>query len=169
MIQIMSTTEFSVLFVCMGNICRSPSAHGVVRHHLQQRYAELPVRLDSAGTHGYHIGDPPDQRSIAAAARRGVTMDDLRARQVEVDDFHNFDLVLAMDEQNLHALRQFRPDNARAELKLFLELAPSLDVREVPDPYYGGANGFEHVLDLIEQASEGLLVQIADRLGARQR
>lgn len=165
----MVTTEFSVLFVCMGNICRSPSAHGMVRHHLQQRYAQWPVRLDSAGTHGYHIGDPPDQRSIAAAARRGITLDDLRARQVEAEDFHSFDLVLAMDEQNLHALRQLRPDNARAELQLFLEFAPSLDVREVPDPYYGGANGFEHVLDLIEQASEGLLAQIAGRLGARQR
>lgn len=164
----MATSEFSVLFVCMGNICRSPSAHGMVRHHLQQRYAHLPVRLDSAGTHGYHIGDPPDQRSVAAAARRGIVLDDLRARQVEVEDFHNFDLLLAMDDQNLQALRLLRPENARAELRLFLELAPALDVREVPDPYYGGANGFEHVLDLIEQATEGLLAEIAGRLDSRQ-
>lgn len=164
----MTTTDFSVLFVCMGNICRSPSAHGVVRHHLQQRYADWPVRLDSAGTHGYHIGDPPDKRSISAAARRGIVLDDLRARQVEVVDFHNFDLVLAMDEQNLDVLHRLRPDNARAQVRLFLEFAPALDVREVPDPYYGGANGFEQVLDLIEQASEGLLAEIAGRLGTRQ-
>ncbi len=163
----MATRQFSVLFVCMGNICRSPSAHGVVRHHLQQRYAHWPVTLDSAGTHGYHIGDPPDQRSVQAAARRGIVLDDLRARQVAVEDFHNFDLVLAMDEQNLQALQQIRPDNARAQLRLFLELAPGLDVREVPDPYYGGANGFEHVLDLIEQATEGLLDEIAGRLDQR--
>ncbi|MCC5866862.1 MAG: low molecular weight phosphotyrosine protein phosphatase [Gammaproteobacteria bacterium] len=164
----MATSEFSVLFVCMGNICRSPSAHGMVRHHLQRRFAHLPVRLDSAGTHGYHIGDPPDQRSITAAARRGIVLDDLRARQVEVEDFQNFDLVLAMDLQNLHALRRLRPDNARAELRLFLDLAPELDVREVPDPYYGGANGFEHVLDLLEQASEGLMAELASRLTTRQ-
>lgn len=158
------TREFSLLFVCMGNICRSPTAHGVMRHVLQSRQDGWPIHLDSAGTHGYHLGNPPDRRSVAAAARRGVDLSDLRARRVEVQDFSRFDLVLAMDRENLAELQRLRPPQATAELRLFLEFAPELGLQEVPDPYYGGPTGFEYVLDLVERATDGLLDELGRRL-----
>lgn len=149
-----------VLFVCMGNICRSPTAEGVFRHLVGQQGLAAKIIIDSAGTHDYHIGDPPDARSQAAAARRGYDLSGLRARQVARDDFTTFDYILAMDEANLGLLRQQCPQDYRDRLKLFLEFADDGALREVPDPYYGGAQGFERVLDLVEQAARGLLREI---------
>lgn len=149
-----------VLFVCMGNICRSPTAEGVFRHLVGQQGLAAKIIIDSAGTHDYHIGDPPDARSQAAAARRGYDLSGLRARQVARDDFTTFDYILAMDEANLGLLRRQCPQDYRDRLKLFLEFADDGALREVPDPYYGGAQGFERVLDLVEQAARGLLREI---------
>jgi protein-tyrosine phosphatase len=149
-----------VLFVCMGNICRSPAAEGVFRHLVEQQGLSGKIIIDSAGTHDYHIGDAPDARSQAAAARRGYDLSGLRARQVVRDDFSTFDYVLAMDEANLGLLQQLCPEDCRDRLKLFLEFADDDALREVPDPYYGGAQGFEQVLDLVENAGRGLLREI---------
>jgi len=146
-----------ILFVCMGNICRSPTAEGVFRRLVQAEAPELEIFIDSAGTHGYHRGQPPDERAQAAALARGIDLGALRARQVESDDFESFDLILAMDEANLSALRRRCPQPLRERVQLFMEYAKARAVREVPDPYYGGANGFEQVLDLVEDASRGLL------------
>jgi protein-tyrosine phosphatase len=146
-----------VLFVCMGNICRSPTAEGVFRKLLQERAPELAVEVDSAGTHGYHAGESPDVRARRAAERRGVDLSGLRARQVPGHDFVRFELLLAMDRQNLEYLHELAPPEHRERVRLFLEFAPHLGRDEVPDPYYGGATGFEHVLDLVEEASLGLL------------
>ena len=152
-----------VLFVCLGNICRSPTAEGVFRA-LAEREGALRqgwVRgIDSAGTGDWHVGSPPDRRTIAAARQRGYELGALRARQVTAQDFHDFDLLLAMDRQNLAALQQLRPVAGMAEVKLFLEYAECAAVDEVPDPYYGGAEGFEEVLDLCEAASRGLLTSL---------
>ena len=151
-----------VLFVCMGNICRSPTAEGVFRHLVEQQGLAGQIIVDSAGTHDYHIGDAPDPRSQAAAARRGYDLSSLRARQIVRDDFSTFDYVLAMDEANLELLQQRCPDDCRERLKLFLEFADDGVLREVPDPYYGGGQGFEEVLDLVEQAAHGLLRDIIE-------
>jgi protein-tyrosine phosphatase len=151
-----------VLFVCLGNICRSPTAEGVFRHLLRQEAPELQVEVDSAGTADYHIGDPPDPRSQRAALRRGIDLSALRARQVVPADFARFDLILAMDRDNLVALEQRRPAHSRARLRLFLEYATDLGRLEVPDPYYGGARGFEEVLDLATAASRGLIVALQE-------
>ncbi len=149
-----------VLFVCMGNICRSPTAEGVFRNLVIQHGLETSVEIDSAGTHAYHIGHEPDRRSQAAALRRGVDLSPQRARRVEVTDFETFDYVLAMDEENLDNLRAVCPSGYEHKLKLFLEYAPHLSEKEVPDPYYGGLTGFERVLDLIEAAAEGLITEV---------
>jgi protein-tyrosine phosphatase len=149
-----------ILFVCMGNICRSPTAEGVFRHLLEQRGLSGQVTTDSAGTHDYHVGRPPDRRAAAAAAARGIDIADLRARQVEQSDFARFDWVLAMDEANLAELIALCPPEYRHKVRLFLGYARRSAQREVPDPYYGGAAGFEHVLDLVEDAAEGLLEAI---------
>jgi protein-tyrosine phosphatase len=146
-----------VLFVCMGNICRSPTAEGVFRKLLAEQAPELDVQIDSAGTHGYHAGASPDPRACRAAERRGVDLKPLRARRVVAQDFEHFELVLAMDEQNLQLLLEACPAEYRGRVRLFLEFAPHLAVRDVPDPYYGGASGFERVLDLVEEAATGLL------------
>jgi protein-tyrosine phosphatase len=146
-----------VLFVCMGNICRSPTAEGVLRKLLAERAPELDVQIDSAGTHGYHKGAAPDPRACRAAERRGVDLKTLRARQVTERDFEHFELVLAMDEQNREFLLESCPPEYRHRGRLLLEFAPHLERREVPDPYYGGSTGFEHVLDLVEDAAQGLL------------
>jgi protein-tyrosine phosphatase len=160
----MTERRFSILFCCMGNICRSPTAEGVVRQVLLTRASGLAVELDSAGTHDYHLGAGPDARAVQAAKRRGIDLSSLRARQVLADDFSRFDLVLAMDEQNLADLRRLAPSPLHHRIKLVMEYAPDLGVRNVPDPYYGSALGFEEVLDLLQAASEGLLVDLMTRL-----
>ena len=149
-----------VLFVCMGNICRSPTAEGVFRETLRTRAPELAVHVDSAGTHAYHVGEPPDRRSCRAAARRGIDLSGQRARRVSVADFSAFDLVLAMDEDNFRILSGISPPEYRSRIRLFMEFAPEAGRRSVPDPYYGGPTGFEHVLDLVEEASLGLLAHL---------
>jgi protein-tyrosine phosphatase len=150
----------SVLFVCLGNICRSPTAEGVFRHLLGVEAPGLAVEVDSAGTADYHIGEPPDLRSQRAAARRGIDLSGLRARQVVPADFARFDRILAMDRGNLRDLEAMRPQNSRARLQLFLEYAPDLRRPEVPDPYYRDASAFEEVLDLSAAASLGLLADL---------
>jgi protein-tyrosine phosphatase len=146
-----------ILFVCLGNICRSPTAEVVFRTVASREAPDLALEVDSAGTAGYHVGEPPDRRTRQAAARRGYDLSVLRARVVEPDDFEHYDLILAMDRENLRALERRAPAHARERLRLFLEFAPEAGVSEVPDPYYGGPNGFEDVLDLIEAASRGLV------------
>lgn len=149
--------KHSILFICMGNICRSPTAEGVFRHLVRNRGVEHLFHIDSAGTHSYHVGDPPDRRAIEAAARRGIDLSSLCARQVEDADFECFDWLLVMDEDNYERLVRRCAQEKREKIRLFLEYAPDTGRRTVPDPYYGGTNAFEEVLDLIEQASEGLL------------
>jgi protein-tyrosine phosphatase len=155
----MSESKTSVLFVCMGNICRSPTAEGVFRERALA--AGLDLHIDSAGTHGYHIGDPPDGRSARHAARRGYDLSALRARQVAAEDFARFDHVLAMDHDNLAMLRHSCPPEHRHKLKLFMEYASRSGSDVVPDPYYGGAQGFDLVLDYIEDAADGLISSLA--------
>ena len=152
-----------VLFVCMGNICRSPTAEGVFRRLLSERNIDFVLEVDSAGTHDYHVGAPPDARALEAARRRGVDLSALRARQIADEDFARFDLILAMDEQNLEALRERASPQYRSRVRLIMEFAPTAPRRFVPDPYYGGPLGFEEVLDLLEQASEGLLQELMSR------
>ncbi len=156
----------SVLFVCMGNICRSPLAEGVLRRRLDDRGLAGSVRVDSAGTHGYHRGVPPDERAQAAALRRGVDISALRARLVEADDFARFDLILAMDEDNEARLLEMADQACRDRVRLLLEFAPGGARRSVPDPYYGSPLGFERVLDLVEEAMDGLLAEIEARVAA---
>lgn len=144
-----------VLMVCLGNICRSPTAEGVMRARAQAR--GLAVEVDSAGTAAWHAGSPPDPRSVAHAARRGIDLRSLRARQVSDRDFQAFDLILAMDRQNLAELQRRCPPAQRHKLSLLLTHAAGWPEDEVPDPYYGGEQGFEHVLDGIERACDGLL------------
>lgn len=152
-----------ILFVCMGNICRSPTAEGILRAKLDAAGLADAVELDSAGTGDWHVGKAPDSRAIQAAAGRGYAIGDLRARQVAEDDFQRFDLILAMDQDNLAWLEQLRPDEG-AVPELFLA-RQGLAVDEVPDPYYGGAAGFERVLDLLESACDGLVAEVAARHG----
>jgi protein-tyrosine phosphatase len=144
----------------MGNICRSPTAEGVFRRIALAEAPQLALEIDSAGTHDYHVGDPPDPRAIAAAKRRGVDLAPLRARQLQPSDFERFDLLLAMDERNVRDALALAPAHGRERLRLFLEYAPDATVREVPDPYYGGAQDFEVVLDLVEAASRGLVARL---------
>lgn len=158
------TDAVRVLFVCMGNICRSPTAEGVFRRHVQEAgYSEL-IEIDSAGTHAYHVGKPPDSRAQAAALRRGIDISALRGRQAMPEDIVYFDYVLAMDEENYEHLLDLAPAGYEGRVQLFLEYATHFTERAVPDPYYGGPSGFDRVLDLIEDASEGLLVEIRSRL-----
>lgn len=151
-----------VLFVCLGNICRSPTAHGILQRLVDTSGLSQHIHIDSAGTGDWHIGKGPDQRTAAAALLRGYDLSPLRARQVAADDFERFDFILAMDLQNLRDLQQLRPQNFRGELSLFLNYGGSAE-REVPDPYYGDGAGFERVLDLVEDAAEGLLQALVVR------
>jgi len=151
-----------VLFVCLGNICRSPTAEGVLRGKLEQAGLADRVEVDSAGTAGWHIGKAPDPRTCQAAAKRGYDLSALRARQVSAEDFQRFDLVLAMDNSNLRDLKALHAGRGSAP-DLFLRRY-GLATEEVPDPYYGGEDGFETVLDLVEQACDGLIAEIRERL-----
>lgn len=148
-----------VLFVCLGNICRSPAAEGVLRAKARER--GLKLTIDSAGTGAWHVGDPPDARMIKAAARRGYDISYQRARQVEFSDFYEFDYLLAMDLSNLSNLLEIAPPNRSCDIRLFLDFSDG-DARETPDPYYGSGDGFERVLDLIESGAEGFLNHIED-------
>ena len=150
-----------VLFVCLGNICRSPTVHGVFRELAQREAPGLVSEVDSAGTADYHVGRPPDPRSCHAAAQRGYDLSDLRARQVEAIDFERFDLLLAMDRANLQALRELAPRSRRGQAQLFLEYAGHEGLREVPDPYYGGADGFAKVYEMLVASCAGLLDGLA--------
>lgn len=152
-----------VLFVCLGNICRSPTAEGVFRHLLETRGVSHRVAVDSCGIGPWHVGKAPDPRARDAAARRGVDLSSLRARQLADDDFERFDLLLAMDHDNLAAIEARRPPHSRVPARLFLAYAGNPE-RAVPDPYFGGERGFDEVLDLIEVASQGLLEEIGVRL-----
>ena len=156
-----------VLFVCLGNICRSPTAHGVFEAMVRQRGLEHLIHIDSCGTGDWHIGHAPDQRASAEAASRGYDLSQLRARQIQVNDFDTFDYVLAMDKQNLADLRSMCPADFRGHLGLFLPFDPEVSMEEVPDPYYGGDEGFTRVLDMVEAASEGLLREIRSADSAR--
>jgi protein-tyrosine phosphatase len=155
-----------ILFVCLGNICRSPTAEIVFRQIVAREAPDLRIEIDSAGTAAYHVGSAPDSRTREAALRRGYDMSALRARVVEPQDFGRFDLILAMDRQNFDTLRRGAPAAAHDRIRLFLEFAPDAGETEVPDPYYGGPNGFEEVLDLVEAAARGLLQHV--RTEARQ-
>ena len=158
---------FRVLFVCTGNICRSPTAEAVLRKFVAAEGLSDRIGIDSAGTQNYHSGAPPDPRSIAAGAARGFDLSGLRARRVRTDDFHTFDLILAMDSDHLAHLAALRPNDARAEIKLLLAYHPTLRGGDVPDPYYGGAGGFDDVLDMIEHAGRNLLASIVPALQGR--
>lgn len=147
-----------ILFFCMGNICRSPTAEGVMRAKLVA--ASLDIEVDSAGTHGYHIGAPPDLRSQQHAARRGYELGALRARQLVAADFEHFDLVLAMDGDNLALAERLCSPAQRHRLKLLMDYAPHAGSPHVPDPYYDGDAGFEEVLDLVEAACDGLIAAL---------
>ncbi len=172
-----ATPSVRVLMVCMGNICRSPMAEGMLRQRVAERGLAVPVEIDSAGTHGYHDGAPPDPRAQAAALRRGIDVSRLRARRVMPADFERFDLVLAMDDDNQSALLELAGAEHHHKIRLLLEFAePGLagprltegaERRSVPDPYYGGTLGFERVLDLVEEAMAGLLDEV-ERIAARR-
>jgi protein-tyrosine phosphatase len=152
-----------VLFVCMGNICRSPTAEGVFRRALRERAPHLNVQIDSAGTHDYHVGEAPDARAIKAARRRGIDLTALRARRVTPEDFEIFDLIIGMDEENLRELRSRAHATRHDRIRLMMEFAPTAVSRAVPDPYYGGEQGFEAVLDLLEEAADGLIDELIKR------
>ncbi|MEI7993954.1 MAG: low molecular weight protein-tyrosine-phosphatase [Methylococcaceae bacterium] len=161
--------KIKVLFVCMGNICRSPTAEGVFAKLIKEQDLEEYFVIDSAGTHAYHIGEPPDLRAQHAALERDVELNNLRARKVIMADFEDFDFLLAMDGDNYAVLMEASPEEYKDKISYFLDYAPHLKTREVPDPYYGGKYGFERVLDLIEVASEGFLsnLQKAGRISGQ--
>lgn len=159
------TDRYHVLFVCMGNICRSPTADGVFRHKLQRQGLSHLVSVDSAGTHNYHPDSPPDERSQLHAARRGYDLSSLRARQVRAADFATFDLILVMDWDNLALLQETCPPPHRHKLRRLTEFCQMHSSPVVPDPYYGGERGFEQVLDLVEDACDGLLAHVRQQLG----
>ncbi|MDE1148791.1 MAG: low molecular weight phosphotyrosine protein phosphatase [Azospirillaceae bacterium] len=160
----MSDPQISLLFVCTGNICRSPTAEGVMRRRLALDGLGDRVRVASAGTHGYHVGEAPDIRAVEAARHRGVDLSSLRARRVDAGDFDRFDLVLAMDRDHLDFLRRLAPPAKRDRVRLFLDFAPDHQGHDVPDPYYGSEDQFDTVLDLIEAAADGLLDEVHRRL-----
>lgn len=160
----MVRSTYGVLFVCTGNICRSPTADGVFRKMIGKAGLEGRVLVDSAGVSGWHQGEAPDARSQEAAQKRGYDLSGLCARAVATEDFSKFDLLLAMDRGHENSLIALAPPAERGKVRLFMSFAPQLGVAEVPDPYYGGRDGFSHVLDLVEAACQGLLDHVADRL-----
>lgn len=151
------SNQIKVLFVCMGNICRSPTAEGVFTQLVQDQQLSARFHIDSAGTHAYHVGNGPDNRAQQTAKQRGIDLSHIRARQVNADDFDYFDYILAMDSDNFAILKEACPAEHQHKIKRFLDYAPEQAERDVPDPYYGGPQGFEHVFDLVEAASEGFL------------
>ncbi|PHS69297.1 MAG: phosphotyrosine protein phosphatase [Methylophaga sp.] len=148
-------SQIKVLFVCMGNICRSPTAEGVFNKFITDKGTTDHFIIDSAGTHAYHIGEQADSRAQQTARSRGVNLSTIRARKVALEDFEYFDHILAMDRENLDILLSESPQVHQHKIKLFLDYAPGADESNVPDPYYGGQNGFNHVFDLVEDASKG--------------
>lgn len=152
-----------VLFVCLGNICRSPTAEGVFRDLVRREGLAERIGTDSCGTGAWHTGDAPDPRAQEEARRRGIDITDLRARKISTSDFDTFDYILAMDDRNQRDLTAVATDVGRGKIRLMMSFAPDFGVREVPDPYYGGADGFRDVFDMIEAASQGLLADIRTR------
>ncbi len=153
--------KIKILFVCMGNICRSPTAEGVFISTINRRRLTDLFEVDSAGTHAYHVGDAPDLRAQKAARERGVELKHLKARKVQNSDFERFDHILVMDDDNHASLSSICPNEHLSKIRHFLDYAPQLQKREVPDPYYGGAYGFERVLDMVEAASEGFIEELS--------
>jgi len=149
-----------VLMVCLGNICRSPTAEAMLRKKVHEAGLDDRIVVDSAGTADYHVDSPPDRRAITHGERRGLAMRDLRGRQVERADFDRFDWILAMDEDNLADLKRIRPAGSRAKVALLMSFAPDAGAGEVPDPYHGGADGFEQVLDLAAAAADGFIASV---------
>ncbi|UCV06134.1 low molecular weight protein-tyrosine-phosphatase [Dechloromonas denitrificans] len=156
--------SFRVLLVCMGNICRSPTAEGVLRQYIKNNELGDRVEVDSAGTHGYHVGEAPDARTQRAAAARGYNLTQFRARKVARQDLDYFDLILAMDRSNLENLLRMATPEQKTRIKLFMEFAKNFDDEEVPDPYYGLGHGFDLVLDMVEDGAQGLIDEIRGRL-----
>lgn len=159
-----AVAELSVLFICTGNICRSPTAQGIFEHKLAQAGLDRKVFVDSAGTHGFHVGNKPDARARRAAARRGFDLSRQRSRRIETHDFVRFDYVVGMDHANMAALHERCPAAHRDKLSLLLQFMPAAELEEVPDPYYGGSEGFERVLDLLDGAADALLEDVRRRL-----
>jgi protein-tyrosine phosphatase len=159
--------NYRVLLVCMGNICRSPTAEVVVRQLIKNNNLGNYVEVDSAGTHGYHVGEAPDSRTQRAALVRGYNLSQLRARKVARQDLDYFDLILAMDKSNLDNLRRIAPPEAHARIKLFMDYSKNFDDDEVPDPYYGLGHGFDLVLDMVEDAARGLVEEIKQKVSSR--
>lgn len=156
--------KIKVLFVCMGNICRSPTAHGVFEHLVKSENLHHHLEIDSAGTHAYHVGESPDRRAQETAEKRGIDLNYIRARRVSDNDFEYFDYILAMDTDNYAKLEQDCPEEYKDKLSLFLDFAPEHPLNEVPDPYYGGIKGFENVFDMVDAASRGLLENIKKQI-----
>jgi protein-tyrosine phosphatase len=156
--------NYRVLLVCMGNICRSPTAEGVLRLFIKNNNLSDNVEVDSAGTHGYHVGESPDGRTQRAAALRGYDLSQQRARKVARQDLDYFDLILAMDKTNLDNLQRLATPDQQKKLKLFMDYAKNYDDDEVPDPYYGLGHGFDLVVDMVEDAAQGLIDELKDKL-----
>ncbi len=149
--------KIKVLFICMGNICRSPTAEGVFSNLLLSKHLEKQFKIDSAGTHAYHVGEAPDRRAQQSALNRGVKLKHIRGRRLKDRDYLTFDYLLVMDNDNYRNVMADCPEGCEEKVRYFLEFASQLDTLNVPDPYYGGRNGFEQVLDMVEAASEGFL------------
>jgi len=152
-----------VLFVCMGNICRSPTAHGVMQHKINQRGLNAKIEIDSAGTHAYHVGEKSDIRSRQLASSKGIDMEAIRARKISITDYDEFNYILAMDDDNLELLRYYAPSDHSAKIGLFLDYARNagtVSENLVPDPYYGGDAGFEHVFSLVDKGCDALLEEL---------
>ncbi len=155
----------NILFVCMGNICRSPSAEGFFARALQGSVYKDQVSIDSAGTHSYHVGHEPDSRAIETASKFGVKIGHLRARKVSQSDFQEYDLIIAMDRENFTHLQAIQPSGSVASLQMMMEYHPQKQPAEVPDPYYGGIDGFTYMCELLDSATAGLLRDVEERLG----
>jgi protein-tyrosine phosphatase len=159
--------NFRILMVCMGNICRSPTAEGVLRQYIKNNKLGDIVEVDSAGTHGYHVGEAPDSRTQRAASARGYNLSQQRARKVARQDLDYFDLILAMDKSNLDNLRRMAPPELHDRIRLFMDYARNFDDDEVPDPYYGLGHGFDLILDMVEDGAQGLVEDLKKRLGRK--